>query len=50
LADVKQVQQSCKEYTEELYDKEGKPQDKEAYLEKITQEDAKGPPILYCEL
>jgi len=39
LTDVTQVQQRWKEYIVELYDKEVKPEEKEAHSDKIVEED-----------
>ena len=49
LTDSDKVQERWKEYIEDLYDKNNKPQEEDIPLETDTQADVKGPPILFSE-
>jgi len=49
LTDSDKVRDRWKEYIEDLYDKNNKPQEEDMHLETDTEDDVKGPPILYSE-
>ena len=47
LSDSDKVRGRCKECIEDLYDKNNKPQEEDMRLETDTEDDVKGPPILF---
>jgi len=49
LTDSDKVRDRWKEYVEDLYDKNNKPQEEDMHLETDTEDDVKGPPILFSE-
>jgi len=49
LTDSDKVRDRWKKYIEDLYDKNNKPQEEDMHLETDTEDDVKGPPILFSE-
>ena len=49
MTDSDKVRHRLKEYNEDLYDKNNKPQGEDMHLETDTEDDDKGPPILFNE-
>jgi len=49
LTDSDKVRDRWKEYIEDLYDKNNKPQVEDVHLATDTEDDVKGPPILFSE-
>ena len=49
LTDSDKVRDRWKEYIEDLYGKNNKPQEEDMYLETDTEDDVKGPSILFSE-
>jgi len=47
LTDSDKVQERWKDYIEDLYDKNNKPQEEDIHLETDTEDDVKGPPVLF---
>ena len=49
MTDCDKVRDRLKEYIEDLYDKNNKPQEEDMHLETDTEDDVKGPPIPFSE-
>ena len=49
LTDSDKVRDRWKEYIEDLYDKNNKPQEEDMHLETDTEDDVKGPSIIFSE-
>ena len=49
LTDSDKVRDRWKEYIEDLYDKNNKPQEEDMHLETDTEDDIKGPMIFFSE-
>ena len=49
MTDSDKVRDGWNEYIEDLYDKNNKPQEEDVHLETDTEDDVKGPPILFTE-